>query len=105
MLLRPRDGGAGSSLRKEQQAGGVAVVGQCGGEAGQPRVAGGPVGRQGATPPRCALPGLGGQAVVQAKHRGAGQGGVPVRPVEKRRPKHTAGRRVVVTAFESIQTM
>lgn len=81
------------------------MVGQSGGEAGQPRVAGGLVGVQGAAPPRCALPGLGGQAVVQAKHRGAGQGGVPVRSVEKRRPKHAAGRRVVVTAFEIIQTM
>ncbi|WP_155903520.1 hypothetical protein [Azospirillum brasilense] len=54
---------------------------------------------------RRALPGLGGQAVVQAKHCGAGQSGVPVRSIEKRRPKHAAGRRVVVTAFEFIQTM
>lgn len=81
------------------------MVGQSGGEAGQPRVASGPVGGQRTAAPRRALPGLGGQAAVQAKRRGAGQGGVPVRPVEKRRPKHAAGRGVVVTAFKIIQTM
>lgn len=80
-------------------------MGQGGGEARQPFVASRPVGRQSAAALRCALPGLVGQAVVQPEHRGAGQGGMTVRPVEEGRPKHAAGRRVVVTAFEIIQTI
>lgn len=81
------------------------MVGQSGGEAGQPRIASGPIGGQGAAALCRALPGLGGQTVVQAKHRSAGQGGMTVRPVQKRRTKHAAGRRVVVTALEIMQTM
>ncbi|GAA4250759.1 hypothetical protein [Azospirillum formosense] len=80
-------------------------MGQGGAEAGQPGIANAAVGGQGAAALRRALPGLGGQAAVQAKHRGASQSGVTVHPVEKRRPKHAAGRRVVVTAFEIIQTV
>lgn len=79
------------------------MVSQCAGEAGQPGIAARAVCGQGAAPLRGAPAGLGGQPVVQAKSGGAGEGGVTLRPLQKRRPHRAAGRCVVVAAFKLFQ--